>query len=151
MKFARELSRQIAGVRQRTVWVARALLVACMAYAFFLVIPAISAEVQQPGFKIVDAIIVRWPTETFQILENMGSRGRILYLRIAAVDVLIPICYALALGSSLARVWRLNPKAQHRGIPMLSSCIHLQPIIVKGCFVSLLWGSKIHACQRRFV
>lgn len=120
MNTWRALSGNLSRIKPVTLVAVGIVLGVAMAYVFLVVLEDIRAVVGQPNFEVVDAFYIRPPSLTFQNLETMGPKGRSIYMRIAATDVLIPACLALLLGGLMAKAWLVTPTPKPHG--MESSC-----------------------------
>ncbi len=149
MNALRSLSGQLARVKTPTVLAAGLLTVLLMLYIFGVILPAIRSEVGQPRFEVVDAYLVRTPSMTFDNLETLGAKGRSIYLRMAAADVLIPAVYAVLFGGLMARAWGVTPAPRKHGVHPCMHCILCQPYFLSGMTQSWLQRAW-HGCCRCF-
>lgn len=119
----RSISGQLASLTTPMLVAVGLLLVVLLVYVAGILTPALRAALRKPDFNIVDAYYWRPPTTTFANLEALGprgSRGRSIYLRIAAADVFIPASYAMLLGAWMANTWRVSPTPILHGTPFTS-------------------------------
>ena len=121
MSMLRSISGWLARLKLPTLVAVGVLEVLLAIYVFGSAVPAIRAETGNADFEIVDAYYLRPPSTTFANLEALGSKGRSIYLRIAAADVFIPIGYATLLGAWMAKVWRVSPTPMPHGTHSIKS------------------------------
>lgn len=115
MNTWRALSGNLSRIKPAALVAVGIVLGVAMAYVFLVVLQDIRAVVGQPDFEVVDAFYIRPPSLTFQNLQTMGPKGRSIYMRIAATDVLIPACLALLLGGLMAKAWLVTPTPTPHG------------------------------------